>query len=254
MITIYSGLFTHPHGFYPTDWVERAIARHKKYCDCVDYDYQLVTNIPWGQKYPLRHAWSFGTTIKFVALDKFLCSGEDYFIWMDLDVYPTEAAMSYTLPLCNLLYAPLIRWGFSDTPGHEHMKCKREWCNHSSDYYALNTGMFVLTRSTAADLWGYINDLFTGYHIDSDAWWEALYDKQMTHSQETPWLYGSEEAIMEHWLNEELRLNKGLPEHLHFKFTQFPLAIHSVHPEDSPLFMHYYGPRKAEYPHEHMQV
>jgi hypothetical protein len=235
MTTIYSGLFTHKHGFFPTDWTERAIKRQQQYCDHWGFDYRLMTNIPWGQNYPLRHAWSFGTTIKFVALDHFLKSKEKYFTWLDLDVYPTDRAFEYQLPSCNLLYAPFVSWGFSDQPGHEHMKCKREWCGHKKDYFALNTGMFRLERSAVENLWGYIN---FNHSIWTDAWWEIYHSRQLAMSAESPWLYGSEEAIIEEWLNSYFSL----------PFDQLSEDVHSVHSENNPIFMHYYGAQKAHYP------
>jgi hypothetical protein len=97
--------------------------------------------------------------------------------------------------------------------------------------------MFRIDRETARSFWAHLN---AKHSIESDDWWQAYYEKQLSFSTEKPWLYGTEECLFEEWLNEEIA--KG------FKFEQFPESVHSVHLEHDPIFMHYYGPRKSEYP------
>ena len=244
---IYSGIFLHEHGYYPTHWIDAAIKRQQMWCNSIDQEYRLIKDIPWGMNYPLRHSWCYGTLIKFVALYDFLQSDESYFTWIDLDVYPEDTAMGYCLPDDNLLYAPIVSPIFCESEGHEHMKAKKIWCGHTSNYYALNTGMYKLDRITALSLWNFINNCFNT-PITKDKWWSHYAAKQLSLSQECPWLYGTEEAIMEDWLNKEMSLNESLPEHRQFKFTQIPETMNSVHPEHSPLFMHYHGPNKSSYP------
>jgi len=248
---IYSGIFLHEHGYYSTHWIDSAIKRQQMWCDSIDQEYRLIKDIPWGMNYPLRHSWCYGTLIKFVALYDFLQSDESHFTWIDLDVYPEDTAMGYCLPDDNLLYAPMVSPDFSEAPGHEHMRAKKIWCGHKADYYALNTGMYKLSYEAAVSLWDFINNRAlspASGPITQTLWWEIYKKKQLDFSTDQPWLYGTEEAITEDWLNEEIQLNESLPEHRHVKFTQLSETIHSVHPENSPLFLHYHGPRKHEYP------
>lgn len=153
---------------------------------------------------------------------------------MDLDIYPTPAAYEYSLPRKNLLYAPLVELNYGEKHNCSHMTKKKQWGGHTAEYLALASGMYILDRETAFSLWDWINK---DYPINSQKWWDVYYEKQLALSPEHPYDYGSEEAIMEEWLN------KTLPQ-----FTQLTDDIHSVHPEYNPKFLHYHGRRKAEYP------
>lgn len=230
-MTIYSGVYKQNFGNFQNnfDWILRAQARQQLYCDKSFQKYKLIEDIPWGKNYPLRESWTFGTLIKLVALNDFIKSTEEYFTWFDLDIYPTNNSFEYSLPKDNLFYAPLVPWSFCTT---EHMKCKREWCNHSSDYYAVSSSMYRFTRDTALTYWAHIN---RDYEIESDKWWEALYCRQLSYSTTTPWAYGTEECLLQEWLN------KYSP-----KFIQLTDDIQSTF--GNPLFLHYYGTSKSKYP------
>jgi hypothetical protein len=239
MTTIYTGCFDPGNGIFDKDWVGRALARQKRYCDHWGFDYEVLKEIPWGMNYPLRHSWGFATTIKFVALHKFLDSDQPHFNWFDMDVYPTDKSFDYNLPQCNLLSAWIVPWEFADGLGHDHMRAKREWGGFKEDYFAVNTGMFCLDREAATSLWDYIN---AEHDIRDNKWWELFHARQLSFSDEEPFLYGSEEAIIEAWANE--MISKG------FEFMPLTDNIHSVKPEHDPIFLHYYGSNKSRYPGE----
>lgn len=239
MTTIYTGCFDPGNGIFNKDWVGRALFRQRRYCDHWGFDYEVIREIPWGAYYPLRYSYGFGTLIKLVALHKFLESGESCFTWLDLDIYPTDKAFTYTLPRCNLLCAYMVPWGFADGSGHEHMRAKREWCGFREDYFAVSTGMFCMNRETVISLWNYIN---AKNDIATDKWWELFYNRQLSFSSEHPYFYGTDEAIIEGWTNE--MIPKGMD------FVPLSDNIHSVKPEHDPIFFHYYGNNKSKYPHD----
>ena len=239
-MTVYSGLYEQDFGHFKKPWTKLAIARQTEYCTTTNQNYKLIKNIPWGKEYPYRESWTFGTLIKFVALDDFINSNEPYFTWLDLDIYPTDKAFEYKIPKDNIFYAPFVPYAYCEQPGHEHMKCKREWCSHTSDYYAVSSGMFRLDRNTALDFWKYLN---IEHEIQSEKWWKSFCHKQLSYSTSAPWMYGTDECFIEEWLNNKIKQG--------FKFTQLTEDIQSVAKECNPLFLHYYGSTKENYP---MQV
>ena len=237
MTTIYSGLVVQSFGHFWKPWTKRAVSRQQSYCDRKGFNYCLMTDIYWGAEYPVRESWTYATLIKLVAIDRFLETNEEYFTWIDLDIYPTAKADDYELPECNLLYAPFTSWSHCEQPGHEHMRCKREWCGHASDYYAVSSGMFRLKRESVEDFWNFVN---VNHDIKTQDWWDAFYEKQTAFSKESPWMYGTDECFLEEWLN--LRMHQG------FQFFQLTDDIQSVDAKHDPIFMHYYGPNKENYP------
>jgi hypothetical protein len=239
-MTIYSGLYEQSFGNFQkpniTTWTSKAIERQQEYCNKTNQEYKLIKDIPWGQIYPLRESWTFGTLIKLVAIDDFIQSNESYFTWLDLDIYPTDKAFEYIIPEDNIFYAPFMSWSYCEQPGHEHMKCKRIWCGHKEDYYAVSSGMFRLNRNTAIDFWNYLNK---DHSIYSDKWWRLFYERQISYSSSSPWMYGTDECFIEEWLNNKVKQG--------FRFTQLTDDIHSVSKEHDPLFLHYYGTNKENY-------
>jgi hypothetical protein len=175
--------------------------------------------------------------IKFAALEDYLCCGPPGdFVWVDLDVYPTESAFSVSLPFGNLFYAPLIDVNWAREHNAWHMNNKLAWWNPGvSEYFAWSTGMFVMDRHTAEKLWAWLN---RHHDINSQEWWNAYHFRQRVLSSEKPWEFGSEEALMEEWLNSNS-----------IQFQCMDDRFHSVHPEKKPLFLHFYGQSKKDYPH-----
>lgn len=106
---IYSGLYTHPDMVnYDISWASRAIARQQYWCHTIGQEYMLVKDMSkWARWYPHPNAWIFGTLVKFRALEHFIQTYNKTFVWIDLDVYPTDRALSVALPNHNLFYAYL---------------------------------------------------------------------------------------------------------------------------------------------------
>lgn len=233
---IYSGLYTHPEMVYDISWTSRAIARQQYWCHSLDAEYMLMKDMAkWARYYEHPNAWTFGTLIKFRALEHFIQTYNETFVWVDLDIYPTDAAIGRPLPTNNLFYAPLISIDWAREHNAWHMNNKLAWWNPGvSEYYAWSTGMFIMDRETAFHLWDWIN---REHHINTRQWWDNYYMRQKILSQETPWHYGSDEAIKEEWLNSH-----------DIQFEQMTDKFHSVHQDQNPIFMHYYGQTKQQYP------
>lgn len=191
----------------------------------------------WARHYPHPHSWSFGTLIKLRALEHFIESRASTFVWVDLDVYPTDRAFEMDLPTGNVFYAPKISVDWARDHNAWHMNNKLAWWGpQSCEYYAWSTGMFSMDRDTAFHLWDWLN---YGCSINHPDWWRSYYSRQLSLSAECPWDYGSDEAIKEEWLNTNA-----------IEFDCMTDDYHSVHLNMNPVFFHYYGETKCSYPWE----
>jgi hypothetical protein len=84
---------------WPEGVPELAIERHQEWCKSQGADYMLITDEdmePFRALSAWPNSWAFGTLAKFVAikrfLHKYLVSGYERFIWLDLDCIPMEHA------------------------------------------------------------------------------------------------------------------------------------------------------------------
>ena len=255
---IYSGLSVAAGTQDPHNWAGRALSRHLRWCREREIEYTFIASPcnRWARLAAYPGSWTFGTLIKFEAMRDFLENGKrgEVFIWMDLDVYPEKHARleDMTDLGTNVLAAPLTPPSMCGWPGldrnHLHMYTKLTWAGRRGwlncyEYLALSSGMFSLNLPTLVGFWEWLN---RDHSIDSPEWWEAYRQRQVRCAAEAagageclePFLFGSEEAILEDWLNEEP-----------IEFAQFGFQIHGLC--DAPgrrSFTHYYGNNKEKYP------
>mgnify|MGYP007071565173 CR=1 FL=1 len=235
--TVYSGLYTHPLMVYDLSWVERAKARQRRWCASLGAEYRLIRGMErWARLCHHPESWSFGTMIKFAAMEDYLGSGvAGDFVWVDLDVYPTDAAFGVPVPRGNLFYAPLVSVSWAREHDAWHMNNKLAWWNPGvSEYFAWSTGMYVMDRDTVEKVWGWLN---RHSDINSRRWWDDHYVRQCVLSRERPWEFGTEEALLEEWLNSH-----------QISFECMTDEFHSVHHDRKPVFLHFYGQSKKNYP------
>lgn len=256
--SIYSGLYAPSGGRSDHTWVGRALIRQLEWCGERGIDYRFVASTmhPWASYATYPNSWTFGTMVKFMALKDFLSNpkGGDRFSWMDLDVYPEDNARLEDLTDLgeNVLAAPATPPTFCGYPGlypaHLHMFCKLLWTglHDQPNYLALSSGMFTLSRAAAGALWGWLN---RKHLIDTQPWWDEYAAKQLTCAEHArrlghtvdPFMFGSEEALLEDWLNSTGTM-----------FTQFGFNIHGLcDSRQKHKFTHYYGGLKALYPVNH---
>lgn len=84
---------------WPEGVPELAIERHQEWCESQGVDYMLITDQdmePYRKISEWPNSWGLGTLAKFVAvkrfLHRFLVSGFDRLVWMDLDCIPGPEA------------------------------------------------------------------------------------------------------------------------------------------------------------------
>ncbi len=251
---LYSGLYAPPSN-KALPWISRALVRHLQWCQLQNVEYTFVASPmnQWAKLCSYPWAWSFGTMIKLEAMRDFLevPSRGDVFIWMDLDSYPEDEATIDDIAQfgSNVLSAPLTEPSFCGYPGlnyaHLNTYCKMIWGGHyrRPAYLSLSTGMFALSREAIENFWSWLNKDF---HIDSAAWWAAYHLKQADCSELVrelgyavePFHFGTEEALMEDWLNSEP-----------LEFHEFGFSVHGLCDSGNRhKFTHYYGGHKERYP------
>ena len=248
---IYSGLYVPVTSEGDHAWVGRAIARHLRWCGArgVEYSFVASTLERWSAPAAYPWSWSFGTLVKFEAMRLFLMSPEngDTFIWMDLDIYPEDNASIKDLTSLgqNLLAAPSVSPAFCGypMPGPAHLNtyCKLLWTGlgNKSEYYALCTSLFSLSRPLVESFWEWLGPM------DTPGWWSCHHSRQIRCAElgrgagaVEPFCFGTHEAIMEDWLNETK------PE-----FTQLDFVLHGLCDSgEKHKFTHYYGSHKDSYP------
>lgn len=254
---IHTGLYSHPSASYSVAWVGRAIRKHTDWCRRQDLDLEFNASSMrhWERLSRFPSSWTFGTMLKFDSIRKFLDSpGQgDRFVWIDLDVYPTAQATKdciYELGP-DAFFAPFVSPTYCGYPGpvgaDYHMYCKLLWGRNENKerYRACSSGMFMMSRELAEKFWNWLEK---DHPVDSKQWWDAYYADQleftakmtrMGNSDCQPYHFGSEEMVLERWLNEcEIAINE-----IGCDFTHLVDGVPSK-------FVHYYGGTKDQYPED----
>lgn len=257
VLFVHSGFYTHPDSQFDAGWIPRAVKFLSDWCRHQNAEFlcEARSLSQWVKYAPFPHSWEFGSLVKFAVMRSFLqdTSRGDRFVWMDPDIYPTKAAYDWdlwSLP-SNAFWGERrsTDWcGFPERPdsttwfGYR----KRIWSGllERREYFYLGAGMFSLSRKSAADFWDWLNQDF---HIDTSSWWDWYRDKQnlcaararaFGFEEAQPWMFGTEEAFIEQWIEE-----------VGCDVSEIPCSVHDVYYRDTkPVLVHYEGSGKKLYP------
>lgn len=178
------------------------------------------------------------------------------FFWIDLDIYPNSSASATDLLNIGqtVFYAPSIqkRSLINDSP----YECsKMFWSNlHLKEsYYALNTGLFTMSRENVESFFNWLNK---DHSMNTIAWWNDYLNKKTAiknqvdvflatdgqkHKNETAkldWI-GTDEMLIEDWLHQ---INPIFNDHSGHKLISDP------NEEYIAKYIHYFGDNKLRYP------
>lgn len=238
MTTIYSGYYTQKP---KPQWVNRATKKQAHWAINNNYNYCLLTDLThWAQHYPHTDSNNFGSLIKLLALEKFIQSEEQTFIWIDMDVYPTQKAYGYKIDETTDAILHQKKNKIKDQTDW-FKKAKYNWAQYEDlrdDYWEINTGFMIFTKPTAQSAWDFINK---DHNINTKPWWDAYLQKQIEtiREDEEPWYHGNDEAIFEEWFNRN-------PPNPHPKNINQTLQSLTMKPD--AIFHHYYMKNKDNYP------
>ncbi len=239
MTTIYSGYYTQKP---KPQWVNKATKKQAHWAINNNYNYYCLTDMnKWVQHYPHHNTYNFGSLIKLLALEKFIQSEEQTFIWFDMDIYPTQKAYEHKIPEGHDLLYYYHRNRKRDIT-NQFIEEKYAWAQYNpqpTEYLELSSSFMILTKPTAQSIWNFINK---DHNINTKPWWDAYLQKQTELSPQNPTQQGNDEAIFEEWLN---------------KHTPNPKPIRPPHDyqcppteEHSPTFIHYHMKQKDLYPND----
>ncbi|XZE35397.1 hypothetical protein SH501x_000888 [Pirellulaceae bacterium SH501] len=258
-LCVHSGFYTHPDSQFDTSWIPRAVKFLSAWCRTQNAEFlcEARSMTDWVKFAPFPHSWEFGSLVKFAVLRGFLQDVHrgDRFIWLDPDIYPTPAANDFDLWSVprNAFWGERRHTDWCGFPAKPDATTwfgyrKRLWAGSTRDqeYFYLGSGMFSLSRQDAERFWAWVN---ADFDINTKLWWDWYRDKQMLcaararsygYENAQPWMFGTEEAFLEQWIEED-----GCD------LEQIPCNVHDVYYRDSnPLLVHYEGSGKKIYPTE----
>lgn len=253
---VFSGWYTNNASNYNYDWVGHALSYHIKWCQRTQFDYQFVAspmNV-WSQLCHASTAWAFATFIKYEAMRIFMNNQSfgDIFYWIDLDVRPRYDASP--LDLLNIGKTTFLapkrdKHNLVGFDGYQCAKIFWSGLHHKPWYYALNTGIFTMSREHVNDFWRWLNK---DHLINSRLWWDEYQNKKLKIKDEVDRFLcdrdGQGEVILDYVGTEEMLIEDWLHQ-TNIKFDQYPLSfLTSPDYERDGKYVHYYGHHKQNYP------
>lgn len=244
---IASGYIERNDPYWPAGWQDRAIRIHKNWAESVGQPYVLVTNEdvePWLKHAKNSDSWQFATLCKYVAIQRFLDSDDDSFLWLDLDCIPMDKAYFSRFERYSAAHWAETNFVQFAKVKDKHRLAKACWHGvFNRNFKAVTTMLFCLTRNNADML---LNFAGMGCRFGSEKWWQKYENRKEEllpllellwgdPADCNVWELGSEEAIFEQWLNLARPDIQLLPDSVVANFESS---------KDS-LFRHYHGPSKS---------
>lgn len=242
---------------WPEGVPELAIKRQQEWCQGQNADYMLITDDdmePFRNLSEWPNSWAFGTLAKFVAikrfLHKYLVSGYDRLIWMDLDCIPREHAS----------LERLLDYGNDGMMIGSHSHSEAVMSKHSSlfavckyafhqcaPFHQVTSHLFALSGEMANDLMNWVEH---GKTFGSSAWF-AEHNKNVMDAAllaVATWdgspddidlgTIGHDEAYIEGWIQGRLRLFGWYDKNV----------VANYDDRHCEMFTHFYGSWKRNIP------